>query len=84
MWKQGLWENNSHCSELKCSNLSARHLVSSLQPLSAYMRIGQIYEQTKYTVQIAIVLVFNESSNTKIAVYTYLKLTFDGNYVGWA
>ena len=38
--------------------------------------------QTKDTVQIAIVLVFNESANTKIALYTCLRLTLDGNYVG--
>ena len=32
----------------------------------------------------AIVLVFNESANTKIPLYTYLRLTLNGNYVGWA
>ena len=31
----------------------------------------------------AIVLVFNESSNTKIVLYTYLRLTLNGHYVGW-
>ena len=40
--------------------------------------------KTKDTVQMAIVLVFNESSNTKIALYTYLRLTLNGNYVYWA
>ena len=40
--------------------------------------------QTKDTVQMAIVLVFNESAHTKIALHTYLRLTLDGNYVGWA
>ena len=40
--------------------------------------------QTKDTVQMAIVLVFNESENTKIALYTYLRPTLNGNYVGWA
>ena len=40
--------------------------------------------QTKDTVQMALVLVFNESSNTKIALYTYLRLTLNENYVGWA
>ena len=40
--------------------------------------------QTKDTVQMAIVLVFNKSSNTKIGLYTYLRLTLNQNYVGWA
>ena len=40
--------------------------------------------QTKDTVQMAIVLVYNESSKTKIALNSYLKLTLNGNYVGWA
>ena len=39
---------------------------------------------TKDTVQMAIVLVFNESANTKIALYYHLKLTLNGNYIGWA
>ena len=30
------------------------------------------------------VLVFKESANTKIALYTYLSLTLNENYVGWA
>ena len=37
--------------------------------------------QTEDTAQMAIVLVFNESANTKIALYTYLRLTLDGKYV---
>ena len=40
--------------------------------------------QTKDTVQMAIVLVFNESENTIILLYTYLRLNLNGNYVGWA
>ena len=40
--------------------------------------------QTKDTVQMAIVLVCYESANTKIAFWTYLSLTLNGNYVGWA
>ena len=32
----------------------------------------------------AIVLVFNESANSKTALYTCIKLTLNGNYVGWA
>ena len=40
--------------------------------------------QTKYTVQMTIVLVFNENANTKIVLYTYLRLTFNKTYVGWA
>ena len=37
---------------------------------------------TKNTVQKAKVLVFNESAKTKIALYTYLRLTLDGNLCG--
>ena len=40
--------------------------------------------QTKGTVQMAKVLVNNESANTKMALYTYLRLTLNGNYVGGA
>ena len=40
--------------------------------------------QTKGTGQMAIVLVINESATTKIALYTYLKLTINENYAGWA
>ena len=29
-------------------------------------------------------LVFNESATAKIALCTYLRLTLNGNYVGWA
>ena len=32
----------------------------------------------------AIVLAFNERANTKLALYTYLRLTLDENYVGGA
>ena len=32
----------------------------------------------------AMILVFNETENTKIALYTYLMLTLDGNYEGSA
>ena len=39
---------------------------------------------TKNTVQKAKVLVFNESANIKIVLCTYLRLTINGNYVGWA
>ena len=31
--------------------------------------------------QTAIVLAFNESANTKVALYTYLRLTINGNCV---
>ena len=40
--------------------------------------------QTKDTVQMALVLVFNESANTKIALCTYLRLTLHANHVDWA
>ena len=40
--------------------------------------------QTKDIVQRAIVLVFNESANVKTVLYTYLRLTLNGNYVGWS
>ena len=39
---------------------------------------------TKDTAQMALFLVFIESANTKIALCTYLRLTLNGNYVGWA
>ena len=32
----------------------------------------------------ALFFVFNESKNIKIALFTYLRLTLNGNYVGWA
>ena len=38
--------------------------------------------QTKDTVQMEVVLVINETANTKTALYTYLRLTLDGNYLG--
>ena len=38
---------------------------------------------TKVTAQMALFLVFNESATDKIALSTYLKLTFNGNFVGW-
>ena len=39
---------------------------------------------TKDTAQMALFLVFNESANTKTALCTYLRLTLNGNFVGWA
>ena len=39
---------------------------------------------TKDTAQIALLLVFNEGTNAKIDLCTYLRLTLNGNYVGWA
>ena len=39
---------------------------------------------TKNTAQIALFLVFNEGTNTKIDMCAYLRLTLNGNYVGWA
>ena len=38
---------------------------------------------TKYTAQIALLLVFNEGTSAKIDLCTYLRLTLDGNDVGW-
>ena len=38
----------------------------------------------KDTAQMALFLVFNESVNTETALCAYLKLIFNGNYVGWA
>ena len=38
----------------------------------------------KDTLQIALFLVFNEGTNAKIDVCTYLRLTLNGNYVVWA
>ena len=39
---------------------------------------------TKDTAQITLLLVFNEGKNAKIDLCTYLRLTLNGNYVGWA
>ena len=39
---------------------------------------------TKNAAQKAKVLVFHESANNNVALNTYLRLTLDGNYVGWA
>ena len=39
---------------------------------------------TKDTAQIALFLVFNEDTNAKIDLCTYLRLTLNGNDVGWA
>ena len=39
---------------------------------------------TKDTAQKALFLVFTESATAKIALCTYLKLTLNGNFVGWA
>ena len=39
---------------------------------------------TKNTAQMALFLVFNESATAKIALCSYLKLTLNGNVVGWA
>ena len=38
---------------------------------------------TKDTTQMALFLVFNESTTAKIALCTYLKPTFNGNFVDW-
>ena len=52
-------------------------------------KVAQIYffykeAQTKGTVQMSIILGSNGSANTKIALYTYPKLTLNKNYVGSA
>ena len=39
---------------------------------------------TKDTSQIALFLVFKEDKNAKVDLCTYLRLTLNGNYVGWA
>ena len=39
---------------------------------------------TKDTAQIALFLVFYEDPNAKIDLCTYLRLTLNGNCVGWA
>ena len=39
---------------------------------------------TKDTAQIALFLVFNEGKNANMDLCTYLRLTVNGNYVGWA
>ena len=39
---------------------------------------------TKNTAQMALFLVFNESSTAKLALCIYVKPTFNGNFVGWA
>ena len=41
---------------------------------------------TKDTAQMALFLVFHESATAKIALcnYMYLRMTLNGNYMGWA
>ena len=39
---------------------------------------------TKDTAQTALFLVFNEGTNAKIDLGTYVRLTLNGNYVSWA
>ena len=39
---------------------------------------------TKDTAQIALFLVFHEGANAKKDLCTYVRLTINGNYVGWA
>ena len=39
---------------------------------------------TEDTAEIALFLVFNEGTNAKKDLCIYLRLTFNGNYVGWA
>ena len=38
----------------------------------------------KDTAQMALFVVFNESATAKIALWTYLRMTLNGNFVGWA
>ena len=40
--------------------------------------------EAKDTVEMAMVTIFNGTTNTKIALYSYLCLTLEGNCVGWA
>ena len=53
-----------------------------------YFKVAQVFflqkPLTKDTAQIALSLAFNESENTKIALCTYLRMTLNGNFVGWA
>ena len=39
---------------------------------------------TKDTAQIALFLVFNEGTDAKINLCTYLRVNLNGNYVSWA
>ena len=39
---------------------------------------------TKDTAQMALFLVCNESATAKIALFTYIKPTLNGTFVGWA
>ena len=39
---------------------------------------------TKDTAQIVLFFVFHEGTNGKIDLCTYVRLTLNGNYVGWA
>ena len=39
---------------------------------------------TKDSAQMALFLVFNEGIKAKIDLCTYVRLTLNGNYVGWA
>ena len=40
--------------------------------------------RTKDTAQMPLFLAFNETGTAKIALCTYLRLTLNGNFVGWA
>ena len=62
-------------------------LLFPWQPFEVFKVVPRYFStkpKTKDTVQMAIMLAFNERANTKIAVNTYLRLTPNGIYVGWA
>ena len=68
-----------------CCDLTWRRLLHGLDGGELCFALQAITKtKTNDTVQMVIVLVFNESANIKIALYTYLRLTLNGNYVGWA
>ena len=59
-----------HGDRLKCFKVAQRYFLQK--------------PQTEDPVQMGKVFAFNESANTKIAFYTYLRLTLNETYVDWA
>ena len=56
--------------------------------IGCVFKVAQIFylqtPLTKDTEQIALFLAFNEGTNAQTDVFTYLRLTLNGNYVNWA
>ena len=91
------WKPCSFCSnslllrffwKLVQSLITWHTLVSMATMSSVFLRWLKAFflqkPQTKDIVQMALFLVLNEGTNAKLDVCTYLRLTLNGNYVGWA